>query len=129
LEQLLPLQGNHVVIASFLLEESGKGLSIEELWMEISANRELTADLRERLSKILSLSLGRDWRKASRVAFDPEAAVKKLRFYEAAVIPKVDTDVPVEVSEVRFKSELTDVPSLSRAEVVRSGGLFEGMFG
>ena len=129
LEQLLPLQGNHVVIASFVLQESGKGLSIEDLWTEIATNRELTNDLRERLSQILAVSLGSDWRKASRVAFDPRAAMNKLRLYDTAVIPKVDSNVPAEVSEIRFKSELTDVPSLSRAEVVQSGGLFEAMFG
>jgi hypothetical protein len=32
-------------------------------------------------------------------------------------------------SEVRFKSELTDVPHLARVEVTRKGGLFEAIFG
>jgi len=129
LEQLLPPEGTDVVIASFILEESGRGISIAQLWEEVSERHELTVGLRDRISQILALGLGRDWRKARRVAFDPDAASKGLRLYDAAVIPKVDPGLPVEVSEVRFRSELTDVRVLSRAEVVRRGALFEAMFG
>jgi hypothetical protein len=129
LEQLLPPHGTDAVIASFMLEESGRGSSITELWDEISRRRELTVDLRNRLLQILILGLGRDWRKAKRVAFDPDAASKALRFYDAITIPKVDSSLPVEVSDVRFSSELTDVASLPLTEVMRRGGLFEAMFG
>ena len=129
LEQLIPPHGTDVVIASFLLEESGRGISIADLWDEVSGRHELSVALRNRLSQILALGLGRDWRKARRVAFDPEAALDGLHLYNAAVIPKVSPDLPVEVSEVRFKSELTDTPPLSRADVVRRGGLFKAMFG
>jgi len=117
------------VIASFILEESGRGISLAELWDEVARRHELSVALRNRLSQILALGLGRDWRKARRVAFDPEAALDGLRMYDATVIPTVSPDLPVEVSEVRFKSELTDTSPLSRADVVRRGGLFKAMFG
>jgi hypothetical protein len=129
LEQLISPHGTDVVIASFLLEESGRGLSIAKLWDEVSGRHELSVGLRNRLSRILALGLGRDWRKARRVAFDPEAALNALQLYNATVIPKIDPNLPVEVSDVRFKSELTDTPPLSRADVVRRGGLFKAMFG
>jgi hypothetical protein len=117
------------VIASFMLEESGGGSSIAELWDDISRRRELTVDLRNRLLQILALGLGRDWRKAKRVAFDPDAASNALRFYDAIAIPKVDLSLPVEVSDVRFSSELIDVPLLPLTEMTRKGELFEAMFG
>jgi hypothetical protein len=129
LEQLIPPHGTDVVIASFLLEESGRGISIADLWDEVSRRHELSVALRNRLSQILALGLGRDWRKARRVAFDPEAALDRLCMCDATVIPKVSPDLPVEVSEVRFKSELTDASPLSRADVARRGGLFKAMFG
>lgn len=129
LEQLVPPHGTDVVVASFLLEESGRGLSIAELWDEVSGRHELSVSLRNRLAQILALALGRDWRKARRVAFDPEAALHALQLYNAIVVPKIDPNVPVEVSDVQFKSELTDTPSLSRTDVVRRGGLFKAMFG
>lgn len=115
LEQLTPPHGTDVVIASFILEETGRGLSIAKLWDEVAGRHELCVGLRNRLSQILAHGLGRDWRKARRVGFDPEAASNGLRLYNATVIPKVDPSLPVEVSEVRFKSELTDTPPLSRA--------------
>lgn len=129
LDQLLPQQGTDAVIASFVLEESGRGTSIAELWDEVLARHELTAGLRERLSQVLALGLGRDWRKARRVAFDTDAAANRLQLYDAATIPRVDACLPVEVTEVQFKSELTEVVPLSRAEVARRGSLFNAMFG
>ena len=129
LEQLLPQRGSQVVVASFVLEESGRGISIAGLWDKVSSRDELTVSLRERLSKILALSLGRDWRKAGHVAFDPHVAQKNLRLYDASAIPAVDPKLPTEVTEVHFKSELTDVPILARLEVARRGGLYEAVFG
>lgn len=129
LEQLLPLQGTRVVVASFMLDETGRGLSINDLWSEISANPQVTVELRERVSRILTLSLGRDWRNARHVAFDPGAALNKLRLYDVVWVPKVNSNVPTQISEVRFKAELTDVPTFSRSEIIRLGGLFEAMFG
>jgi hypothetical protein len=128
LEQLLPPQGIDAVIASFMLKESGRGLSITEIWDEISQRPELTVGLRNRLLQVLAIGLGRDWRKAERVAFDPDGASTALRLYDAKAIPKVEPSLPVEVSDVRFTSELTEVPSLSRIDVMRKGGLFEAIF-
>jgi len=129
LDQLLPQQETDVLIVSFILEESGRGTSITELWDEISRRHEITVRLQQRLFHILSLGLGRDWRKARRVAFDTNAASNELRLYSATAIPRVNPALPVEVSEVHFRSELTEVVPLSRSEVARRGGLFAAMFG
>jgi hypothetical protein len=129
LDQLQPRHGTDAVIASFLLEESGRGISIAELWDDLSGRPELTVDLRDRLSQVLALGLGRDWRKARRVAFDTDVALSQIRLYDATMIPTVDPSFPAEVTEVQFKSELTGLVSLSRVEVARRGGLFAAMFG
>lgn len=129
LDQLLPSTGTEIVVASFLLTDSGKGISIETLWKEVSARPELTDGLRKRLANILALSLGRDWRKARRVTFDTDMATANLRLYDAASIPSVNPDLPVEVSSVRFQSELTDVAALNRSEVSSRGGLYASVFG
>jgi hypothetical protein len=128
LQQLAPPEGVDLVVASFLLEESGKGLSIAALWEEIAARRELTAEAKNRLLRVLTIALGRDWRKANRVAFDPDAAMRDLRLYEAIAIPKVPLSLPTEISDVHFCSELTDVPVAYPAVVARRAGLFEALF-
>jgi len=129
LDQLLPQQSIDVVIASFILEESGRGTSISELWEDVSAREELNPSLRERLLHVLALCLGRDWRKARRVAFDTEAAANELRLYHTSTIPTVDQNLPAGVTEVQFKAELTNVLPLSRKDVVHRGGLFAAIFG
>ena len=129
LEQILPQKGTDIIVASFLLRDSGRGVSIAALWEEVSARVELTDDLRERLSRILALSLGRDWRKARRVTFDKEVAATNMRLYDATTIPSVSPKLPAEVSSVRFQSELTDVAVLSRHQVARRRGLYAAVFG
>jgi hypothetical protein len=128
LQQLTPPNGVDVLVASFLLDESGGGLSMSALWDEVAGRRELTAEAKNRLLHVLTIALGRDWRKANRVAFDPDFALRDLRLYEATAIPKVSPSIPVEVSEVRFCSELTDVPTVSLAAAARRGGLFQALF-
>jgi putative PD-(D/E)XK family protein DUF4420 len=128
LDQLLPAQGTTAVIASFILEESGSGTSIAELWEEVSSRAELTVDLRDRLSLILALSLGRDWRKARRAAFDTESAADRLQLYDAVAVPKVDPRLPAEVTDVQFKSDLTHAIPMLRAEAARLGGLLAALF-
>lgn len=128
LQQLTPPRGIDAVVASFLLDESGSGLSIAALWDDVAYRRELTADVKNRLLHVLTLGLGRDWRRANRIAFNPDTALRDLRLYDAAAIPKVSPSIPVEVSKVHFCSELTDVTAISPATAARRGGLFEVLF-
>jgi hypothetical protein len=128
LQQLTPPHGTDALVASFLLDESGGGLSIAALWEEVAGRRELTSEAKNRLLHVLTIGLGRDWRKANRIAFDPDIALRDLRLYEATAVPKVSPSVPVGVSEVHFCSELTDVPTVSLAAASHRGGLFQAIF-
>jgi len=128
LDQLLPLHGTYTIIASSVLEESITGTSIAGLGEQVLKRDELTADLRDRVSQILALSLGRDWRKARGVAFDTESAAARLRLYDAVTIPKVDPCLPVEVMDVQFRAELTEAIPMSSVELARQGGLFSALF-
>jgi Putative PD-(D/E)XK family member, (DUF4420) len=128
LDQLLPREGTEVVVASFMLQESGAGKSISELWEEIAERRDVGVELRNRMLQILTMALGRDWRKAGRVAFDVDAAIAGFRLFSADQVPRVSPDMPVEVSEVHFASELTGVEPLRQQEIVERGGLFAALF-
>ena len=85
----------------------------------VLSRAELTADVGDRLWQILALSLGRDWRKAGRVAFDTESAADQLQLYDAATVPKVDPSLPPEVTDVQFKSDLMGAVQISRIEAAR----------
>ena len=66
---------------------------------------------------------------ANRVLFDPDQASESLRIYDIADVPRVNDDVPVEVSNVRFASELTDTTDMPLSVVAQRGSLFYATFG
>ena len=77
----------------------------------------------------MSKSLGRDWKRAVRVAFDPQLAAQSMRLYWAADVPKVDPAVPDGVRDIRFTAELTDVQTVSVTDAVAQGGLYLALLG
>ena len=127
MDQLLAPDGTEIIVASFMVQESLTGPTIQDLSEQIISTGALSASQSQRLLRIISLSLGQDWRQASRVAFDPESALKRLHFYTASTIPKIGMPLPLRVSEIRFKSDLTDVIPVARSTVLRCGGLFAGL--
>lgn len=129
LDQVIPQDGTTVIVASFVLDETGTGISISELWDEVSQRTDLSVELRTRLTQILALSLGRDWRKARRVAFDADSAYSQMRLFPASSIPKVDPALPAQVTHVQFRSELTQAGTISREEAAANGGLLAALFG
>jgi Putative PD-(D/E)XK family member, (DUF4420) len=129
LDQLLPPVGTEVVVASFVLQESVSGLSIEDLWRQIAADGGLSDELVQRMLRVISLSLGRDWRDARRVSFDRDAALRQLRFYDASVLPKVGRPAFVEISDIRFRCDLSDIAPISRSRLAKRGLLFSGIIG
>jgi hypothetical protein len=129
LDQLLPPLGTEVVVASFMLQESLSGPTIEDLWKRIASSGALSDQLIERVLRVISLSLGRDWRDARRVSFDRDLALRHLRFYDASSLPTVDKPRYSEISDVRFKCDLSCLVPVTRSKLARRGILFTGMFG
>lgn len=129
LNQVLPPTGSTTIVASFVLDESGSGTSLAQLWDSLAGRPGLSDDLKERCSQILAESLGQDWRKATRVAFDRNLAERNMRLFDTNTIPKVDPRVPVEVAHVEFTSELTTTPVLQAGDVAGLEGLFRALFG
>jgi hypothetical protein len=125
LPQLSPPPGLRVIVASFVLSPSGKGLSVFDLWERVDSV--LPIVLRRRLESQMAAALGSEWRNGTRLAFDPRDAVNSLRFYHARDIPRVDPAVPIGVSEVRFVSDLTGARAISAKSLSSEGDLFESI--
>jgi hypothetical protein len=107
LEQLNPPPGMKLVIASVLIEASGEGVSLVELLEQIRVQLSGRADLMLRVEKVVGLTLGESWRHAIEERFNYRLAEESLSFYEPEQIPQISSDIPSEVSEVRFRSDLT----------------------
>jgi len=112
-----------------MLAESDHGWSIRDLWEQVCRRKDLTDTSRNRLSRILMVSLGRDWLEARRARFDPDSAHREIRVYPAEGVPRVDCEIPPSVSDVRFRSDLTNAAPLQLSQLESQGGLFEAVFG
>lgn len=110
-EQLAQREQLRVFVGSVLTEHIDDGISCAELIENILPK--LSSDeSRHHLTKTALAALGSNWDTESGVRFDSRLARQSLRWYPAEVIPQV-TNVPVGVSEVKFKSDLQIAADMS----------------
>jgi hypothetical protein len=126
-DQVHPPHGVRVLVASLLVEALGGGMPIKRLLESLRARLAARPTLALRVEAVAAQMLGKSWTLALEESFDLERAEESLRFFEVAIIPSVPKDLPREVTEVRFRSDLSGSPSLSQAEARLKGGLFEAV--
>jgi len=123
LVQLTPPEGAQVLVASLFAERTGGGESIQQLFESIrellAANTELTSHF----DTTFYASLGSGWEEAMSEAFDLELATESLAFFAAGTVPKVGEPIPSTVSDVRFRSDLTQTTPLAQTALIAEGGL------
>jgi hypothetical protein len=127
LEQLCPPTNTNLLIASMFVEYAGIGTSIMDLVDQISAHLISHPDLIFKLDRLISSTLGKNWRDAFDAQFDIELAEESLKFFDVSTIPTVSRNIPAEVSEVRFKSDLSNCPSIDLQHFRKQGGLFKAI--
>jgi len=125
LEQLCPPTGVTLLIASLFVEYAGAGTSVMELAEQIRSRISDNPDLLLHVDQIISLTLGENWRDALEARFDIELAEDSLAFFEVSTIPIIDRNLPPGVSDVRFRSDLTNCPPVHLQNFRRLGGLFQ----
>lgn len=128
LEQLNPPAGVNAIIASVFVERVGSGTSLYELAEIVRKKIDKEPDLLVHLDQIIGMTLGNSWQKASKDRFDYLLAKNSLYFYESEKIPKVDINLPKEISEVHFKVDLTNVPKIDKKEFKLDDGIFGKFF-
>lgn len=107
--QLIPDFGTRITIASLFTMESSCGCSIQQLINTI--NEGLTSPEHcLKLTRIVARTLGRGIAQAMEAQFDAHIARSSLCFYDAADVPKIEAvDIPMRVSDVHFKSDLSNI--------------------
>lgn len=117
-EQLNPPAGTKVLIASIFLRPSNGGLDIRQLVDSITTKVNNDIDLIEKLNGIVCKTLGDSLDQSIRIKFDYQIAKDSLRFYSHQDISKIEeTNIPELVSEVKYKSDLSDIKSVSPQEI------------
>lgn len=108
LEQLLPVDGATVTVASIMTTETLAGTSVQQL---ISDAEELFASdpsRQMRVHEMVAATLGAEWAKHVGRAFDATQALQAFRLLSASHVPRVG-DVAPEVTGVNFVVDCTEV--------------------
>ena len=121
--QLKPPRGTRVAIGSVFVESSGGGPTISTL-VERIRRRVGNPQALKRLDYVVASTLGTDWRAGVEASFDSELAAESLRFYMVEAVPSLPSIVPAGVSDIRYVSDLSGTPTLTREELLGNGELF-----
>jgi hypothetical protein len=122
-EQCNPPPGTAGILASVFIESSGGGQSLRELLQVIENGLVGHDDLILKVQQAVAETLGETLPSAMEARFDDNLARSSLQFYEMTSIPAVRGPLPPAVSKVHFRSDLSNVPPLSEAEVVALSAL------
>lgn len=116
-EQLNPPTDKQVLIASLFVKQTTHGQSISQLANSIN-QKVADNDLTEKLFTLISKTLGNTVEQSIKIKFDYELAKNSLRFYRHQDIHKIGKiNIPNKVSEVRYKSDLTELKSINPNDI------------
>jgi hypothetical protein len=125
LDQLHSPTDTRTIIASVFVKQTSTGKSIATLTNEIADRLSGQIELVEKLQLQVALTLGKSISDSMKLKFDFQLAKDSLKFYKAEDIPKISIDnVPPLVTDVRFKSDLTDLNTIIPNEISTNAGLF-----
>lgn len=127
-EQLNPPTGTQVLIASVFVRQNNSGKNIQQLIDNISVKIQDDLELIDKLNSIICRTLGNSLEQSIKIKFDYQIAKDSLQFYKHQDIKKIEKiHVPTEVSEVRYKSDLSAINSTNIAILKPEGVLFSSI--
>jgi hypothetical protein len=127
-EQLNPPAQTQVLIASIFVRQNIAGQSIQDLVDSITNKVQNDFDLMEKLNNIVSQTLGNSLEQSIGIKFDYEIAKDSLRFYRHQDISKIEEiNIPHEIAEVRYKSDLSSITPINVAVSEENGNLFNSI--
>lgn len=112
-EQCNPPPGTVAAVASMFVERAPVGLTLRTLMERIEQSVSAFPDLVLKLHEVVAATLGTNLSEALGVAIDPKIAESSLRFYSLTEIPGIRSPLPVGVSDVHFRSDVSACPTLS----------------
>jgi len=116
-DQLNPPSDKQVLIASLFTKQSSNGISVGGLIEKIQ-ERKISSELIDKILSIATKTLGNTLEQSLKIKFDYELSVGSLRFYSHKDISKIERiNIPDRVSEVKYKSDLTELNSIDLNEI------------
>ena len=122
-DQLNPHDDKEVVIASVFTKQYSSGISIYGL-LDRLTKKNINTELVDKLMKLVSRTLGSSLEQSLKIKFNYKLAKESLRYYSHRNISKIErVSIPERVSEVKYKSDLTEVPAINLSDI-KSNSLF-----
>lgn len=118
-EQCNPPPSTIALVASVMLERVRAGTTLQELIVEIEVAVSGDIELMMRLHDTVAESLGTGLREAMAVSFDLRLATASLEFFDLREIPGIRGALPVGVSDVHFRSDLSLLDPVSPEQLAR----------
>ena len=106
------------VLVSLFVESSGGGLSLLDLIERIERRLGGDSKLQLKLQETIAEGLGRNAGAAFSMRFDENVARSSLQIYDLDSIPAIRVNLPAEVSQVRFRSNLSHAIPANRNSLV-----------
>jgi hypothetical protein len=106
---LNPPTDTQVLIASVFVKQNNSGINIQHLIDNISEKIDNDYTLIDKLNGTVIKTLANTLEHSIGIKFDYEIAKQSLRFYKHQDVSKIEKiDIPNDVSEVHYKSDLTN---------------------
>lgn len=119
-EQTFSNKSSKLIVASVMTLETGEGKSIFNL-RDAICKKVSDYDLQYKVNEMILSSLGTDFENVSNIFFDYRLAIDKTVFIEAKNIPTISKEaIPLEVSNIKFMCDLSNVPSIPKDELKNS---------
>jgi hypothetical protein len=114
IEQLNPNENSQLIIVSVFTVETGIGESVFSL-VDLIQRKLNNFESSFRINEIIAQTLGKDFEKAFNVFYDYQLAKDSIAYFDRFDIPSINVnDIPKNVNNVRFDSDLSDLPNLKR---------------
>lgn len=126
-EQCNPPDGTFAVVASILVAQAGGGTSLKEILDSIRDRIAGYPELDLKLTEVVAVTLGNALKEALSLRFDVHLAESSLRFFDARAVPAIRGALPEGLSEVHFRSDLSNVSSLSTSDLIAKDAHFGDM--
>ena len=125
--QCSPPEGSTAALASLYVEPAAGGLTLAGLISRIERRLGSGHSLLLKLRQVTAATLGSAAATGLRCGFDEQVAVSSLQLYDLRAIPAIRGAIPTEVSEVRFRSDISAVVPIDRRAMVQSSPTLDAL--
>jgi hypothetical protein len=119
-DQCSPPPGTVPLAASLFIEQASGGTAVRDVLNSVEQGADGDSDLLLKLHDIVVETLGNGLNEAMSCRFDERLAVSSLQLFDLRGVPGIRGALPVGVSDVHFRSDLSGCRPVSKQELVEA---------